>query len=84
MRLLTIFSAWSMIIRLLREDIKPVGYAAGLTHGLTVKYLRGLIDQGLLRISHDAGTYRHYEITPKGVRFLKVFAEIEDDLSHLF
>ena len=67
-----------------RRHKTGIGYAAGLTHGLTVKYLRGLIDQGLLRISHDAGTYRHYEITPKGVRFLKVFAEIEDDLSHLF
>jgi predicted transcriptional regulator len=45
-----------------------------------VKYLKVLIEQDLLRISHDAGPYRHYEITPKGVRFLKVFAEIEDDL----
>jgi predicted transcriptional regulator len=63
-----------------RRHKTGIGYAAGLTHGLTVKYLGGLIDQGLLRISHDAGTYRHYEITPKGVRFLKVFVEIEDDL----
>jgi predicted transcriptional regulator len=57
-----------------------IASAAGLTHWLTVKYLRRLIDQGLLRISHDVGTYRHYEITPKGVHFLKVFAEIEDDI----
>jgi predicted transcriptional regulator len=57
-----------------------IGYAAGLTHWLTVKYLRGLIDQGLLRISHDAGPYRHYEITPKGIRYLQLFDEIEDGL----
>jgi predicted transcriptional regulator len=56
------------------------GYAANLTHWLTVKYLRGLVDQGLLRISHDAGPYRHYEITFKGIRYLYMFAEIEDDL----
>jgi len=45
-----------------------------------VKFIRGLTDQGLLRISYDNGNYRHYEITPNGLRYLKVFAEIEDDL----
>jgi len=47
---------------------------------MTVKYLRGLIDQGLLRISYDVGRYVQYDITPKGIRYLQLFEEIEDDL----
>ena len=68
----------SPIIR--RRHKTGIGYAARLTHWLTIKYLKGLIEKGLLRISQNAGLYRHYEITPKGIRFLEVFAEIEDDL----
>jgi predicted transcriptional regulator len=39
-----------------------------------------LIDRRLLRISSNTETTRRYGITPKGERFLKIFAEIEDDL----
>jgi predicted transcriptional regulator len=58
-----------------------IEYAPSLTHWLTVKYFKGFIDGGLLRISQDAGPYRYYEITPNGLRYLHVFAEIEDDLT---
>ena len=53
-----------------------------LTHLQTVTYLKGLIDQDLLRrmISDDLGPYSHYEITRRGKRYLQLFAEIEDDL----
>jgi hypothetical protein len=40
----------------------------------------GLAQQDLLRISQVAGFYQRHEITPKGKRYLQVFAEIEDDL----
>ena len=36
-----------------------------------------LIDR---RISSDKWPTQHYEITPKGQRFLQLFQEIEDDL----
>jgi predicted transcriptional regulator len=62
-----------------RRHKTGMGYAADLTYWLTVKYLRGLLDQTLLRISQDAGPYRHYEITPKGKRYLQVLAGIEED-----
>jgi predicted transcriptional regulator len=41
-----------------------------------------LISQELL-ISSNKGPTQHYEITPKGERFLQVFGEIEDDLQTL-
>ena len=64
-----------------RRHKTGIGYAANLTHWQTVTYLKGLIDQNLLRqISDDLGPYSHYEITRKGDRFLQLFAEIEDDL----
>jgi len=63
-----------------RRSKTSIGYAAGITHRMTVKYLRGLIDQGLLRISYDVGRYVQYDITPKGIRYLQLFEEIEDDL----
>jgi predicted transcriptional regulator len=63
-----------------RRHKTTIGHATGLAHWLTVKYLKVLIEQDLLRISNDAGPYRHYEITPKGIRYLQLFAEIEDDL----
>ncbi|MGH9912479.1 MAG: hypothetical protein ACRD5E_02920 [Nitrososphaeraceae archaeon] len=47
---------------------------------MTVKYLRSLADQDLLRISQDSGLYADYEITEKGLRYLQLFTEIEDDL----
>ena len=45
-----------------------------------MRYLGGLTNEGLLRISKDGGPHQRYEITPKGLRYLQVFAEIEDDL----
>ena|SRR5262245_6443942 len=39
-----------------------------------------LINHNLLMISFNSGPNQHYEITPKGERFLQLFAEIEDDL----
>jgi predicted transcriptional regulator len=63
-----------------RRHRTTIGYATNLAHWLTVKYLKILVDQDLLRISHGNEAYGYYEITPKGIRFLEVFAEIEDDL----
>lgn len=64
-----------------RRHKTGIGYAAHLTHWQTVTYLKGLIDQDLLRrISDDLGPYSHYEITRKGERFLQLFDELEDDL----
>jgi len=63
-----------------RRHKTTIGYATSLAHWLTVKYLKILVDQDLLRISHDAEPYPHYEITPKGIRYLQLFGEIEDDL----
>ena len=64
-----------------RRHKTGIGYAANLTHWQTVTYLKGLINQDLLRrISDDLGPYSHYEITRKGERFLQLFAEMEDDL----
>lgn len=64
-----------------RRHKTGIGYAANLTHWQTVTYLKGLIDQDLLRrISDDLGPYSYYEITPKGERFLQLFAEMEDAL----
>jgi predicted transcriptional regulator len=59
-----------------------IGSATGMSHGLTYLYVRLLVDQGLLRVSQDSGPYRHYEITEKGLHFLQIFAEVEDDLRH--
>jgi predicted transcriptional regulator len=63
-----------------RRSKTGIGIAAGITHRMTVKYLRRLIEQGLLRISYDIGQYGHYELTEKGKRYLQVFDEIEADL----
>lgn len=43
-----------------------------------VRHLKELIDEGLL-ISSKSKLFGSYEITPKGQRYLKVFAEMEDD-----
>jgi predicted transcriptional regulator len=63
-----------------RRSRSGIGYAAGLTHKMTLKYLRGLIELGLLRISYDIGQYGHYEVTEKGRKYLQVFDEMEADL----
>ena len=66
-----------------RRHKTGIGYAARLTHQFTVRYLRGLTNERLLRVSKEASIYQCYEITPKGLRYLQVFAEIEDDLKPL-
>lgn len=57
-----------------------IGAAAGLPHGLTTKYLRELVDQGLVRMQQDSRFFSYYKIAPKGIRFLVVFAELENNL----
>jgi predicted transcriptional regulator len=56
-----------------------VGYAANLTHPQTVRYLRGLLNEGLLILTKSRPS-SYYEITPKGRLWLQIFAEIEDDV----
>jgi predicted transcriptional regulator len=56
-----------------------IGYEASLTHPQTVKYLRMLLDGGLL-VLIDFKSFPFYEITKKGRRCLQLFGEIEDDL----
>jgi predicted transcriptional regulator len=62
-----------------RRHKTGIAYATNLTYKQTVRYLDGLIDEGLLVLT-DSEPYPYYEITPKGQHYLKVFAEIEDDL----
>ena len=62
-----------------RRHKTTIEHATRLAHWLTVKYPKALIELDLFRISNEAGPYRHYEITPKGIRYLQVFGEIEDD-----
>lgn len=47
------------------------------------KNYRDLLINNKLLISSNIGSLQHYEITEKGLRYLKVFAEIEDDLGPL-
>jgi predicted transcriptional regulator len=63
-----------------RRHKSTIGRATAIAHWVTVKYLNVLIEQDLLRISHGNEPDRHYEMTPKGIRYLQVFAKIEDDL----
>jgi predicted transcriptional regulator len=62
-----------------RRHKTGIAYATNLTHKQTVRYLDGLIEEGLLTLT-DSKPSPYYEITPKGQRYLKVFTEIEDDL----
>jgi predicted transcriptional regulator len=63
-----------------RRHKTTIGHATGLAHWLTVKYLKVSVDQDLLHISHGNGAYEYYEITPKGIRYLQLFGELENDL----
>lgn len=56
-----------------------VGHEANLTHPQTVKYLRELVDLGLI-VLKDFKVFRYYEITSKGRHCLQLFGEIQDDL----
>lgn len=76
--LLLVSNSKSVISR--RSAKTSIGDAAGLSHRMTVKYLRSLADQDLLHISQDSGPYANYEITEKGLRYLQLFGELEDDL----
>jgi predicted transcriptional regulator len=76
-----IFSIVSNIQPIYRSQRRQtsVGYAANLTHPQTVRYLRGLLNEGLLILTKSR-PYPYYEIAPKGQRCLWVFSEIEDKL----
>jgi predicted transcriptional regulator len=56
-----------------------IGYNANLTHSLTVKYVRELVELGLLVLT-DFEPFSYYEIKSKGRRCLQLFGKIEDDL----
>lgn len=56
-----------------------IGFEANLTHPQTIRYLRSLVDLGLVVLT-DFKPFSYYEITKKGRRCLQVFGEIEDDL----
>jgi predicted transcriptional regulator len=43
-------------------------------------YYREILLSNKLLTSSNTEPNHHYEITPKGIRFLGIFAEIEDDL----
>jgi predicted transcriptional regulator len=76
--ILSIVSNTQPIYRSQRHQTS-IGYAADLTHPQTVRYLKGLVDEGLLVLT-DPKPYPYYEITFKGQRCLQIFAEIEDDV----
>lgn len=61
-----------------RRHKTGIGHSTGLTHKQTVRFLQGLVDEGLLVLT-DSRPDPYYEITPQGRRCLQVFAETEDD-----
>lgn len=56
-----------------------IGYEANLTHPQTVRYLRTLLNQGLLDL-RDFKPHAYYEITKKERRCLQLFGELKDEL----
>jgi predicted transcriptional regulator len=64
-----------------RMNQTRIGYEANLTHPQTVKYLRELVELGLLVLT-DFKPFSYYEITKKGRRCLLLFGELENDLGH--
>lgn len=56
-----------------------IGHEANLTHPQTVKYLRMLVDLGLIVLT-DFKPFLYYELTQKGRRCLQLCGEIEDEL----
>lgn len=62
-----------------RRSQTSIGHDAKLTHPQTVKYLKGLVDIGLLILT-DFRPYPFYEMTKNGRRCLQLFGELEDDL----
>jgi predicted transcriptional regulator len=56
-----------------------IGYATNLTHPQTVKYLKRLVDEGLLVLT-DSKPFAYYEITEKGRRCLQIYNELREDM----
>jgi predicted transcriptional regulator len=56
-----------------------IGYAANLTHPQTVKYLKQLVEEGLL-VLIDSKPFQFYEITDKGRRCLQIYNELQEDM----
>src|SRR5918994_1198350 len=44
------------------------------------KQFQDLLLHNKLLISYDTGSFSHYKIADKGLRYLQLFSEIEDDL----
>ena len=59
-----------------------LAYMCQLTWPQFIRY-RDLLISNKLMIPSNNGPAQRYEITPKGERFLKVFAEIEDNFLRL-
>jgi predicted transcriptional regulator len=63
----------------LREIKQISDFAGNMAHPQTVRYLKGLIDEGLFILTKSRpGSY--YEITPRDQRCLQIFAEMEDNM----
>jgi predicted transcriptional regulator len=62
-----------------RRNQTSIGYAANLTHPQTVRFLKGLIDEGLL-VFTESRPSSFYEITTEGQRYLQVFAELQQEM----
>ena len=56
-----------------------LAYGSELTWKQFIEY-RDLLTSRRLLIPSDNEATQHYEITPNSIRFLELFAEIEDDL----
>lgn len=57
-----------------------IAFRCELTLHQFIRYRDLLLKKKLLLISSDKGLTHHYEITEKGIRYLKVSTEIENDL----
>jgi predicted transcriptional regulator len=70
-----------MTLSLYRNQMNQIWieYNANLTHPQTVKYVRELVNVGLLVLT-DFEPFSYYEIKSKGRRCLQLLGEIEDDL----
>ena len=62
-----------------RRSQTSIGHDAKLTHPQTVKYLERLIGIDLLNLT-DFRPFPYYEVTKKGLRCLRLFSELQEDL----
>jgi predicted transcriptional regulator len=76
--ILSIVSNTQPIYRSQRHQTS-IGYAANLTHPQTVKYLKQLVEEGLL-VLIDSKPFQFYEITDKGRRCLQIYNELQEDM----